>query len=221
MSTSKTRILGRLRQQGHLQSRVIPGAAASDAQWLALQPPLGDLSQRFQREAQAVGAEILPVPDWDALPNRIPPWLAEVGVKTVLIGDEPRLAPLRKSLQTHPGLSTQVWDKPLEDQKALVFSTDCGITTTLGGLAETGTLILAPTPEEPRLLSLAPPIHLAVLEKSRLMGRLSEFVRQGVYQRERPTNLVLITGPSRTADIELTLVLGVHGPRRLLVALVG
>ena len=221
MENSKSRILGRLRRHTHLSARLEPGAAESDPQWLAQQPPLGDLAERFIAEASAVAAEVRPIRDWKSLEAVVPAWLVGVGVKTVMMGEEPRLAPLRKAISAQPGLAVLDWRGPVEEQRPEIFAVDCGITTALGALAETGTLILSPTPAEPRLLSLAPPVHLAVVERGSLYGRLAEYAARGDYQRTRPTNLVLITGPSRTADIELILALGVHGPRRLLVALVG
>jgi L-lactate dehydrogenase complex protein LldG len=102
-----------------------------------------------------------------------------------------------------------------------LFATDLGITTTLGAIAETSSLVLIPTPEEPRLLSLAVPVHLAILERKTIVPTLSDFIRSGTYQSRMPTNLVYISSASRTADIELTLAMGVHGPKTLLIAVVG
>ena len=103
----------------------------------------------------------------------------------------------------------------------MVFAADCGITTSHGGIADTGSIILFPSPAEPRLLSLAPPVHLVVVETGRLHGTLTDFIEGGAYQDQLPTNLVLVSGASRTADIELILAMGVHGPKVFLVALIG
>lgn len=98
---------------------------------------------------------------------------------------------------------------------------DCGITTSHAAIADTGSVILIPSPAEPRLLSLAVPVHLVLVETGRLFPTLLDFIDGGEYQADPPTNLVLVSGASRTADIELTLAIGVHGPCELLVALIG
>lgn len=65
-----------------------------------------------------------------------------------------------------------------------------------------------PDEQEPRLMSLVPPVHIAVLKAEKIHDTLAEAM---------PTNLLLISGPSKTADIELTLAFGVHGPKELIV----
>jgi L-lactate dehydrogenase complex protein LldG len=95
-----------------------------------------------------------------------------------------------------------------------------GFTTTLGGIAETGGLLLAPGPMEPRLLSLVPPVHLALLRAERIFDTLFQAFQELGWNREPPANALVISGPSKTADIEQTLAYGVHGPKRLVVILV-
>lgn len=220
MSTAKERILARLRQTQAVRPLHETPAPADDGAWLARQPPLGDLAERFIAEQQATGGEVRRVAGWDALPGVVAPWLAELGVRSVLTGTEPRLEPLREALRADGRFELRRYDRPMEAQRGELFSTDCGITTCRGAVAETGSLILVPSPAEPRLLSLAPEVHLAVLERSTLVPRLGDFISSGAYQAERPSNLVLVSGASRTADIELVLAIGVHGPKRLAVALI-
>ena len=167
-----------------------------------------------------MGSQVRRFPAWEALPAQVPAWLRELDVQSVITGRVPRLEPLRQALG-HAGFTLRTYDRPLEQQKADLFGTDCGITTSVGGVAETGSIVLTPTPEEPRLLSLSVPVHLAIVERQALHGTLLDFIASGVYQREVPANLVLVSGASRTADIELTLAMGVHGPKLLLVALIG
>lgn len=109
------------------------------------------------------------------------------------------------------------YDQPVEDCKERLFATDAGITSTRGALADTGALILWPTLEEPRLLSLAPTVHIAVLEASRIHDSLAAAMRAERWADGMPTNVLLISGPSKTADIELVLTFGVHGPKELVV----
>lgn len=114
-----------------------------------------------------------------------------------------------------PELSTYV--ESIENWKEQLFSIDAAVTETRGGIAETGSLILWPTEEEPRLMSLVPPIHLAVLKAETIHHNFTEVIQKEKWSEQMPTNALLISGPSKTADIEQTLVYGVHGPRQLVV----
>ena len=108
---------------------------------------------------------------------------------------------------------------PIEESKDLLFEIDAAITTTRGGIAETGSLILWPTPDEPRLMSLVPPIHIAVLYSSDIYSTFREAMISENWSSQMPTNALLISGPSKTADIEQTLVYGIHGCKELVVLL--
>lgn len=111
-------------------------------------------------------------------------------------------------------------DLAIENFKHTLFhDVDAGLTCCHAALAETGSLVLIPTPEEPRLLSLVPPIHIVVLHAQQLYDNLASWIEQQAPQ-PMPTNLLLITGPSKSADIEQVLAYGVHGPRQLVVLLV-
>jgi L-lactate dehydrogenase complex protein LldF len=93
-----------------------------------------------------------------------------------------------------------------------------GLTSALVGIADTGTLVVPSRHGQPLTASLLPEIHLAVLPVSRLKSSLPEALRLPEVKESPAT--VLITGPSRTADIEMTLTIGVHGPKELHVFLV-
>ena len=113
------------------------------------------------------------------------------------------------------------YDESIESMKQRIFSIDASITETLGGIAETGSLILWPSREEPRLMSLIPPVHLAVLQAEKIYNTFSEAIDEGRWtEKGMPTNALLISGPSKTADIEQTLVYGVHGPKQLVVFII-
>jgi len=90
---------------------------------------------------------------------------------------------------------------------------DLGITEADFVLPETGTIVLSSSAEKPRAVSLLPHVHLAIVRP--------DMVRTDMYQvfaeAKEKNYLVFITGPSRTADIELTTTLGVHGPKSLYV----
>jgi len=119
------------------------------------------------------------------------------------------------------GPALVAYDRPIEEWKRRLFEdVDAGFTTTRGGIAETGGLILWPSPEEPRLLSLVPPVHFALLDTSSIHATFFDAVRSEGWARAMPANALLISGPSKTADIEQTLAYGVHGPKRLIVVAV-
>jgi L-lactate dehydrogenase complex protein LldG len=92
-----------------------------------------------------------------------------------------------------------------------VAECDLGVTGVDAALPETGTLALRSSPEKPRVVSLLPRVHLAILRPSALRADL----HQAFAEVKGDGYVVLVTGPSRTADIELTLTLGVHGPKSL------
>ena len=128
---------------------------------------------------------------------------------------------LAATLAATPLPSALHWfDEDLAHCKADLFErTDAGITTTLAGIAETGSLLLRPGPAEPRTLSLIPPVHIAVLREIDIRESLLPALRDKQDTSAMPTNLVLVTGPSKTADIQRMLVYGVHGPRALVILL--
>jgi len=112
------------------------------------------------------------------------------------------------------------YTQEIEAHKERLFAIDAGITSTKGGLADVGALILWPDSSEPRLMSLVPAIHIAVLEASRIHNSLADAMRLERWSEQMPTNALLISGPSKTADIELVLTFGVHGPKELIVLVV-
>jgi L-lactate dehydrogenase complex protein LldG len=102
-----------------------------------------------------------------------------------------------------------------------LFGYDIGITTAQAAIAETGTLILESEKERHRLVSLLPPIHLAVLRAGDICLTIGEALDRLSREKERMSRAItFITGPSRTADIELTLTVGVHGPKELYVIII-
>jgi len=112
------------------------------------------------------------------------------------------------------------YNRPVNDWKTALFrETDAGFTSTRGGIAETGTLIVWPTPEEPRLMSLVPPIHFALLDADTLYDTFFEAMTEQGWASTMPTNALLISGPSKTADIQITLAYGAHGPKELVILL--
>ena len=92
-----------------------------------------------------------------------------------------------------------------------------GVSRALCGLADTGSVVLAAGPDEPRARSLLPPVHVSLLERDRILPGLAELFT--AVRDELPSALAIVTGPSRSADIAQTLVVGVHGPGEVHVVL--
>ena len=97
---------------------------------------------------------------------------------------------------------------------------DIGVTGADYALAETGTLVMLSSRQEARLISLLPPIHVAIVPRSRILANLDELLSLLPKPAELSSSMVLITGPSRTADIEQILVRGVHGPGEIYAIIV-
>ena len=101
-----------------------------------------------------------------------------------------------------------------------VAAVDVGITSADYALAETGSLVFFTESHESRLLSLLPPCHIAVIESSRIVGGLDDVLRMRALPGEQSSAMTVITGPSRTGDIEMRLVRGVHGPGEIHVIII-
>lgn len=125
------------------------------------------------------------------------------------------------------GLEVTVWDPNMGRgaAKALAASSRTGITGATWGVAETGTIVLPTGPRQGRLVSLLPPVHVALLPEDRLLPSIAELFRTLATEARSgaalPSSLALATGPSRSADIENDLTIGVHGPVEVHVVLLG
>ncbi len=87
----------------------------------------------------------------------------------------------------------------------------------LYGLADTGSVVLAASPSEPRARSLLPEVHISLLREDRILPGLAELFE--ALGADLPSGLAIVTGPSRSADIEQELTVGVHGPGEVHVVL--
>ena len=105
--------------------------------------------------------------------------------------------------------------------RELCVSADVGITGADYALADTGTLVMLSSPREARMISLLPPAHIAVVPGERILSGLDELFSILPNPADLTSSMVLITGPSRTADIEQILVRGVHGPGEITVVAIG
>jgi len=104
----------------------------------------------------------------------------------------------------------------------VLFSADVGITSVRWAIAETGSLVVAAGPESRRMISLAPPICIAIVSEEQILPDLLDWAQRQRPDDEAPvpSQQVLITGPSKTGDIELHPVIGMHGPEEVHAVLV-
>lgn len=123
-----------------------------------------------------------------------------------------------------PGLGPLLQEEGIAIAEPDDEAPEMGLTGASAGLAATGSLVLASGPGTYRNTSLLPPVHVAVLRAEQLLPDLESWF---ALQRERDfvdvrqaSNIVIVTGPSRTADIAMELVMGMHGPRELHVVLI-
>jgi len=107
-----------------------------------------------------------------------------------------------------------------EELRAACAMADFGITSADYALADTGTFVMIASPQEARLVSLLPPAHIGVIPANRLLPNLDELFVRVPRPADHASSMVLITGPSRTADIEQILVRGVHGPGEIYAVIV-
>jgi L-lactate dehydrogenase complex protein LldG len=115
------------------------------------------------------------------------------------------------------GASVLGWEEferqPADSRWPAVFAADLGITSVDWAVAETGSLALCARPGQGRSASLLPPRYLAIVEPSQIVPDLFDlFERLEAEKTHLPSTVTLVTGPSKTGDIELKLTTGVHGP---------
>lgn len=213
MSNARERILGRLHQAA---VQPLP-APAIDADLLARAVARSAVApvERLAENLRAAHAEVFfcAAGGWQAELLRL---CGERGWRQVLLA--PRLAPPEGAA----GIRWAHFDAPIETLKTPLFdSYEVGVNAADCAIADTGTLVLLSGPDAPRTLSLVPPIHVCIVDARRLHATLLEALRSEKWSAAMPTNLVFVSGPSKTADIQQTLAYGAHGPRELIVLIHG
>ncbi len=209
--SSREHILDLLRQQ-----RAAPASEPSDFSVRRFQWDPEERLRRFREALEAVRGSVHEVgDDW---PRVLRDVLIERDVKALMYGPGgPHGAALETALE-RDAIKLVPYARPVEEIRDVLFTgVDAGFTSARGAIAETGTLVLWPDVSEPRLLSLVPPIHVALVDEGAIHSTFAELMEAQHWNRGMPTNALLISGPSKTADIEQTLTYGVHGPKELIV----
>ena len=214
-------ILGRLRRATHAREEASSDFAVMHR---SAKIPAEDRYPRLKAAMEAIQAEFLETTR-ERWPADLLDFAAAEKIATVAYGpatDAGRRLAAAATAAARPDRDGKPrlvpYDRPVDSWKRELFEdVDAGFTTTRGGIAETGGLVLWPSPEEPRLLSLVPPIHFALLDRAAIHATFFEAMRAEGWAGSLPRNALLVSGPSKTADIEQTLAYGVHGPKRLVV----
>lgn len=169
----------------------------------------------FKENLESVGAQCKIASSDTDITDCLTRIITDLRAQRIAISDDPEVK--RLLYQT----DLEIEELGIAPNAADIFRFDVGITTAQAAIAETGTLVLDSIHERHRLVSLVPPVHIALVNASTICETLGEALTLIRKEKEISPAVTFITGPSRTADIELTLTVGVHGPQALYVIING
>lgn len=170
-----------------------------------------DLLGSFVHAAAAVHTEVHRVRPAD-VDTAVAEIVGRHRIRTVAVSPEPPAAALRRTFEVR-GVEVVAADR------AAVASADAGVTGAVAGIAATGTVVVSAAATTSRGLWLLPPTHVVVLAADAVVATPADFLRTLDAAAPLPSNLCLVTGPSRSGDIEQIIVEGVHGPTAVHVLL--
>jgi L-lactate dehydrogenase complex protein LldG len=175
-----------------------------------------DLAERFSQSLTASKGEVYRAKNLTEALEQVEVILSELHAKQVVVNDT---APLNSFDPTTrwPDFTWHMVGKSEGDLRAFCADADVGLSGADVALAETGSIIVSSDAGRSRLATLLPPIHVAVVPTSKLTADL--FTWTAARKGPLSANTVIISGPSKTADIEQVLAIGVHGPKRFIVVL--
>lgn len=226
MSGFRERLLGFL--HAHAAGRAEDLVGCEETPPASSRPAAGDdLAERFRRELEAVGGEVYDLAQDKDPESVVTAFLEQFRGGSVAIDGDPawkRAGFSMRSLARKAGVEVFGVDGATEPTS--LADVELGMTVADLAIAETGTIAQCVRPFRPRSLSLLPPAHLVALPRRRILAGLEDFfatIRTGAAGEggDYGAYFTWITGPSRTADIEKVLTVGVHGPGRLVVFLLG
>lgn len=225
MNESRDAILAQIKQARGRP--VVPGIGEVRTPEVVDAVTRGDhITERFAREAVAAGVVLHRPGSREHVVAETLSILRETGGSDILAWDPDDL-PIAELGEAVEDAGYQALDAslPVEPDARRAMLADLararvGLTGAVGGIAETGTVALRSGPGRARLTWLLPPIHIVLLATPFIYPTLAAFFEVRGNLVTRSSHLALITGPSRTADIELTLTTGVHGPKEVHIVLV-
>ena len=204
---AREEILDRLRSRASQVS--LPGAWKSERNF-------PDLSARFTESLTKVKGEVRRSDNLELALAEVDTILREVSAKAVVANDEPPLSTVALA-ERWPEYEWYVVGQTPGNLREFCARADVGLSGVEGALAETGSLVVHSGQKKSRLATLLPPIHVVLVPVSCLVPDI--FTWTAARNGKMPANLNLISGPSKSADIEFTLTIGVHGPKRLIAVL--
>jgi len=172
------------------------------------------LVDQFTEKAINVGAEVISVTSVAAAAEFIAGKIAG----SLLVPEFPSAGRFKlKAVLKKAGVSIEV-----DKFRAVAAQAEAGITGVNFAIADTGTLVLESTSEDIRLATTLPPKQFALLDPEKIVADGLEAVKplRQMHQRDSRNYIAYVTGPSRTADIERVLTIGVHGPKELFILLI-
>jgi L-lactate utilization protein LutC len=184
----------------------------------------GDALQRFTGEATALGCNVVCIESEEAIAETVLGICRAAGVFKIVISGAALLATLRLyDLFDHYGIERSYVDSfgnaAKKDLVEHLEREHVGVTGIDWAIAETGTIVITSDEDQELLISLLPPIHIAVMKRSQITESLTtvleELGTERMMRQPPSRSATFITGPSRTSDVELTLSIGVHGPKEL------
>ena len=173
------------------------------AEPVPVSPPALPLLERFSSELEALGGTIVTCSSAEVA-DLVLDFLRQRGITRIQAWEGTHLMDGLLEHLDGGGIQIQLHPDP---------EITAGLTGADGAIAETGTLVLTDAPGRPIIASLLPEIHVALLPASKVYEAMPEALQ--LPDIRQSTLGALISGPSRTADIEMTLTIGVHGPREV------
>ncbi len=217
-SSDRESLLARLRSRatadGHanLAHPMPPDSVVAVPEVVSTTVDPDDLVASFVRAATAVGAVVHVISDSAAMSSAVDAIVARHGVRRAVASKQREAWPIVELLSA-AGVEVTPFDRVAASEA------DLGVSVASGAIATTGTIVQRSDEVGGRTVSLLPRVHLCVVPASGLVVSSADVLR-GLGDEILPSNLLLVTGPSKSADIESTLVIGVHGPAALELVLV-
>lgn len=181
--------------------------------------PANERTERFVTMMTAARAEVHRVNQGNWV-QKLFEILAGKGIGNLLLAPGTAHGAAARDGLAETGIACLAYDRPIEEWKAEMFNDlQASLTAARSAIAETGTLILWPDAKEPRLMSLVPPVHIALVDATTIHATFFDAMKAENWADGMPTNALLISSPSKTADIQQTLAYGAHGPKELVVLL--
>lgn len=214
MSEARNEIFRRIRE-AHGRSTLTLEQQSKLEQRIAMPQPvlqpvlMGETVQRFIERAQRVAMTLEQLDSLDAVPAAVVRYMEKLGISQPLYLSGPLQSlpwPAQLSLRTGKA-----------DEQAVI-----SVTTCVAAIAETGSIVCTSSADTPVTQYFAPEDHIVIVQRNQIVRYLEDAwaILRTKYANDWPRTVNLITGPSRTADVDQIVQIGVHGPRRVHVLLV-